>query len=125
MTTTESNNLSTTAANRNSSTNLNTIGLRLSKLRNDAGMTQENLAFDFIDSNHHVSVGGTDISKYEHDINLPKVEVLVEYCKKFSVSADYILFGKPEVAPMPHLTATMEESILNLADEIRACRGGK
>ena len=60
------------------------IGEILSELREDKGLTQNQLAEIF-----HIS--GSSISAYELGIRPPSIEVLLSYTKFFNVSADYIL----------------------------------
>jgi len=60
------------------------IGEILCELREDKGLTQNELAKIF-----HIS--GSSISAYELGTRLPSLEVLLAYVNYFDVSADYIL----------------------------------
>ena len=60
------------------------IGEILCELREDKGLTQNELAKIF-----HIS--GSSISAYELGTRLPSIEVLLAYVNYFDVSADYIL----------------------------------
>ncbi|WP_022761996.1 MULTISPECIES: helix-turn-helix domain-containing protein [unclassified Butyrivibrio] len=69
---------------------METIGGRLRKLREDAGIGQKELAAEFYLSNKTV------VSAYERNMRAIPVEVIVMYSDKFKVTTDWILKGKPE-----------------------------
>ena len=56
----------------------------LQELRLDAGLTQEDLADKF-------NISRSVLSKYETGENEPSYEFLIQCCKFFNVSADYLL----------------------------------
>lgn len=76
------------------------FGLRLKTLRQDHNLTQKQLADKF-------NLVKASISAYEKSSTYPSVEVLIQLCKYFDVSADYML----------GLSDTMEFKISPLADE--------
>ena len=61
-----------------------TIGGKLKELRKAEGLTQQALAVEF-------NIKQDDISRFEHDKQELNLFVLSQYCKRFSVSADYLL----------------------------------
>ena len=61
-----------------------TIGGKLKKLRKAEGMTQQVLADEF-------NIKQDDISRYENDKQELNLYILSLYCKRFKVSADYLL----------------------------------
>lgn len=61
-----------------------TIGGKLKKLRKAEGMTQQVLADEF-------NIKQDDISRYENDKQELNLSILSLYCKRFKVSADYLL----------------------------------
>ena len=63
------------------------IGERIRKLRNESGMSQEQLA-------DAVHVSRQAVSKWETGESLPDTERLMILCHVLDVSADYLLFGK-------------------------------
>ena len=76
------------------------FGLRLKSLRQNKGLNQKQLA-DKLD------LGKASISGYENSAILPSVEVLIQLCKYFEVSADYLL----------GLSDTMDFNASHLSDE--------
>lgn len=76
------------------------FGLRLRALRQEKGITQEQLA-------NKVDIVKASISGYEQSSIYPSIEVLVKLCKYLDVSADYLL----------GLSDTMESKISHLTDE--------
>ena len=99
----------------------NSIGERISYLRKKADLTQLELALKLMECG--VKVGSSDISKYESEEASPKLDTLMCLCDILNTSSDYILFGIESTASI--LPAALEESILTLAEQIKACRGGK
>ncbi len=64
--------------------NIEIIGQRLKDLRKEKNLTQEKLA-NILNTNKSV------ISRYEKGTNLINFSFLYEICKKYSISADYLL----------------------------------
>lgn len=58
--------------------------LRLREIREDADLTQEEMA-------NKLNIAQTQYSRYERGQNEPPVAFLKEFCKVTGVSADYIL----------------------------------
>ena len=97
----------------------NTIGQRLTHSREKLNMKPADVVKHFELTTHSISL--SMLNKYEHDKVLIGTEKLVMLCKLYGVSADYILFGKPESEfPEP-----LADAILNFADEIRDYREKK
>lgn len=63
---------------------MNKMGVLLTELRRDFGMTQKNLAKKI-----HVSVG--TISNYEKGVHNPDVDKLMDLADIFNVTTDYLL----------------------------------
>ena len=60
------------------------LGLRLKTLRQEKGLTQQQLA-------EKLNVVKASVSGYEQSSIHPSAEVLIQICKYFNVSADYLL----------------------------------
>lgn len=100
----------------------NCIGDRLRYLRKAAGLTQMELALVLLEK-HGISLSNSDISKYEAEKANPSIDTLMCLCEIFKTSSDYILFGEELSAPV--MPAALEDSILALAEQIKACRKSK
>lgn len=92
------------------------IGERLSELRKDKGMSQQELA-------DRLSITKFTISSYEREKTMPSDEIKLEIAKIFDVSLDYLLGLIDEPAPykrntkciyLPHDFPSDGEAILNL-----------
>ncbi len=59
-------------------------GQRLKELRESSGLTQKELA-------KIMHVSQQDISRYELEQIQPSIEFIVQFCRRFSVSSDYLL----------------------------------
>ena len=70
------------------SANLETMGLRIKKLREDLDITQEVLA-------RGLSVTPQHISAIELDKRVPSLSFLAQLAEQFKTSTDYIISGKP------------------------------
>lgn len=60
------------------------LGVRIKKLREDAGMTQTELGA-------RLNMSGSAITQYEKEIRRPSPELLVRIAEVFNVSTDYLL----------------------------------
>ena len=60
------------------------FGLRLKTLRQEKGLTQQQLA-------ERLNVVKASVSGYEQNAIHPSAEMLIQICKFFDVSADYLL----------------------------------
>jgi transcriptional regulator with XRE-family HTH domain len=67
-------------------------GDRIRFLREQKRVSQKKLASE-------IGLSMTTIQNYERDINIPKGDHIVKLCSFFGVSADWLLFGKEELAP--------------------------
>lgn len=73
-----------------------TLGQKISELRRERGMTQENLA-------EKMGVSPQAVSKWENDISCPDINLISKLADVFGVSADTLLRGeeKKEVYVLP------------------------
>lgn len=65
-----------------------TMGKRITALRKEKGMTQEQLA-------ERLGVSAQAVSKWENDVSCPDISVLTELAKTLGVSTDELLGAKP------------------------------
>ncbi len=70
----------------------NTLGQRISTLRKNKGLTQEELA-------HMLNVSAQAVSKWENDITCPDISLLPELAEILGVTIDELLSGKKELLP--------------------------
>ena len=67
-----------------------TLGTRISLLRREKGLKQEELA-------ERMGVSPQAVSKWENDLNCPDIALLPQLAKMFGVTVDHLLTGeKPE-----------------------------
>ena len=71
------------------------VGKRIARLRNDAGLTQSKLA-EMIGI-HEKNLSSIELGKYG-----VSMETLIALCEKLNVSADYILFGEKKEIQTHH-----------------------
>lgn len=71
----------------------NTMGVRLMVLRQQRGLTQEELAGE-LNTRYATAICKSTISKWELDGGLPSVSNLALLARYFGVSMDYIVNGK-------------------------------
>ncbi len=64
-----------------------TLGEKIANLRKNKKMTQEELA-------GHLNISGQAISKWENDLSIPDISVLIELSELFNVSLDELLKDK-------------------------------
>lgn len=57
---------------------------RLRELRNDKGLSMKDLA-------KQINATDAAISNWENDINEPKLSYIINLCKFFDISADYLM----------------------------------
>ena len=79
------------------------LGLTISKLRKEKGMTQEELA-------EKVNVSAQAVSKWENDISMPDISVLPVLAEVFDVSIDELL-GREKVSKVEILEETKRKDI--------------
>ena len=79
------------------------LGLTISKLRKEKGMTQEELA-------EKVNVSAQAISKWENDISMPDISVLPVLAEIFDVSIDELL-GREKAPKVEILEETKRKDI--------------
>jgi len=80
------------------------FGLRLKALRQGKSLTQEQLG-------GKLGIVGASVSGYEKGISYPSVEALIELCRYFNVSADYLI-GLADDAMQFRLSALTDEQVL-------------
>lgn len=88
------------------------FGEKLKALRIKKGITQKNLA-------DNLGLANATISAYEQNSKYPSVEVLIEICSFFNVSADYML-GLSESMELRKtgLTDSQMRLLRNLIEEL-------
>ena len=62
------------------------LGLRIKTLRENANITQVELA-------RTLNIGNTTLSQYESGVRVPSDEIKIRIAKFFNVSLDYLLLG--------------------------------
>ena len=67
-----------------------TFGARFKSLRNELGLTQDDLAKEF-NKRYFYSFTKSSISMYENNKQVPEIDVLQKWADFFQVSTDYIL----------------------------------
>lgn len=90
------------------------VGKRIARLRNDAGLTQSKLA-EMIGI-HEKNLSSIELGKYG-----VSMETLIALCEKLNVSADYILFGEKERntnTPLQNLVAKLNPEFQSYAEEL-------
>lgn len=89
------------------------FGLRLKKLRNNANLTQAELA-------RKLDLTKSVISAYENDTRLPSYDVLIHISKIFHVTTDYLLGVE---APTPvDLSGLSEEEAMVVTQLIKVLK---
>jgi transcriptional regulator with XRE-family HTH domain len=89
------------------------IGKRVARLRNDAGLTQLKLS-------EMINIHEKNLSSIERGINGLSMETLIALCEVFNISADYILFGEKERntnTPLQNLVAKLEPDLQTYAED--------
>jgi len=67
-----------------------TLGERFKQLRNEKGMTQEEMSNDF-NKKYHFNFYKQTLSNYENDKRIPEVNALKCWAEYLGVSVDYLL----------------------------------
>ena len=68
---------------------MNTIGRRITQLRKEQGMTQEELA-------QKLDVTSQAVSKWENDVSCPDISILPQLADILHTTTDYLLSGKKD-----------------------------
>ena len=79
-----------------------TLGERISTLRRQKELTQENLAKE-------LNVSAQAVSKWENDQTCPDISLLPELARILGVTVDELLTGKPETLPTVRIAKPDEE----------------
>lgn len=82
------------------------IGSFLKELRNEKGLTQEQLA-------EILGVSNRSISRWENGVNMPDLDMLIQIAKYYDVGVEEILNGERTTEDMDKKT---EETLLKVAD---------
>ena len=82
------------------------IGVFLKQLRNEKGITQEQLA-------EILGVSGRTVSRWETGTNLPDISILVEISEYYNVEMKEILDGERKSKNMDN---ELKETLLKVAD---------
>lgn len=70
---------------------METLGLRIARLRKERGLTQEDIASKF-------NISTQAVSKWEKDSSSPDIMILKDLSKLLGVSIEYLLHGEEEQA---------------------------
>ena len=90
-------------------------GERLSELRKDRGVTQQQLA-------EAVSVSSNTISAYERGINEPDDKMKIRLARFFNVSIDYLLGLTDEPVPLNTAKGELETFVEYIAQKYKVKR---
>lgn len=82
------------------------IGMFLKKLRNEKGLTQEQLA-------ESIGVSSRSVSRWENGVNMPDLSLVIEMAKLFNVSIGELLDGERKEDIVDKKT---EESLVKAAE---------
>ena len=89
------------------------LGMKLKAIRQEKGLTQKQLA-DILD------LAPASVSAYETGGNYPSAEVIIQLCKFFNVSADYLLgLSDKKEFNMTDLTDEQYKTITSLITQFR------
>jgi len=89
------------------------IGERLKELREDQGMTQNDLAIC-------LNISRTSVSAYELNTNEPSLDILINIADFFNISTDYLLCRTKEKHNLNLLNSGNKELLLKLYDAINS-----
>lgn len=87
------------------------LGDRIKLLRNEQGITQEQLA-------DYLNLSRSSVNNYENDGVEPSLSVLVKIADRFNISLDYLLERTDEKYNLNLLDANARELILKLCDVV-------
>ena len=82
-----------------------TIGKRITKLRKEKNLKQENLA-------QILNISPQAVSKWENDITCPDISVLPELAKILGVTVDELLTGKKEEQKVKLVDQNVSENLM-------------
>lgn len=91
------------------------IGKRITKIREDMGMTKEEFA-------KHLGISGQYLGTVEHGKSYLSIDKLKKLCDFTNLSADYILFGKDSTVKTKAqnmLSEFSDEQILNGCEALK------
>lgn len=92
--------------------NMMETGKRISRLRKDAGMTQEELSDE-------IGINASYLSRVERGLKSCSVDMFVNLSEVFSVSLDYLILGKEPLEP-----AHVKERINEMARQLSELAAG-
>ena len=88
------------------------FGLRLRSCRKKVGLSQDEVG-------DRLGISGSAIGAYENNIGMPSVKRLVQLCKLYNVSTDFLLnINTPEVEAQEDLMLEMKDLIKELEETI-------
>jgi transcriptional regulator with XRE-family HTH domain len=90
----------------------NIFAERFKELRVSNGLSQAQMA-------EKIFINRSAINNYEHQENLPKVDVMMQICQVFGVSADYLLGLDDSKPPIPDWLVPIMPELLSLKPENR------
>lgn len=98
---------------------MKTLGKKISEYRKLHGMTQEDLAVK-------LNVTSQAVSKWENDLSIPDLPILIELSELFHVSLDELVKQKEDMKPVvvaEALRKPVDQMMLKIV--IRSCDGDK
>lgn len=97
---------------------MNTIGRRITQLRKEQGMTQEELA-------QKLDVTSQAVSKWENDVSCPDVSILPQLADILHTTTDYLLSGKKDEVRCIPADKRKDFNDLTLRVKILSTKGDK
>ncbi len=97
---------------------MNTIGRRITQLRKEQGMTQEELA-------QKLDVSSQAVSKWENDVSCPDISILPQLADILHTTTDYLLSGKKDEVRCIPADKRKDFNDLTLRVKILSTKGDK
>lgn len=97
---------------------MNTIGRRITQLRKEQGMTQEELA-------QKLDVTSQAVSKWENDVSCPDILILPQLADILHTTTDYLLSGKKDEVRCIPADKRKDFNDLTLRVKILSTKGDK
>ena len=97
---------------------MNTIGRRITQLRKEQGMTQEELA-------QKLDVTSQAVSKWENDVSCPDISILPQLADILHTTTDYLLSGKKDEVRCIPADKRKDFNDLTLRVKILSTKGDK
>ena len=97
---------------------MNTIGRRITQLRKEQGMTQEELS-------QKLDVTSQAVSKWENDVSCPDISILPQLADILHTTTDYLLSGKKDEVRCIPADKRKDFNDLTLRVKILSTKGDK